>query len=192
MSALDVRSVASVPAEPWRNGGGVTRTLAAQSGQWRVSLAEIERDGPYSRFEGISRTSFVLRGAGVTLQDDKAVVRLKPFEAVEYDGNVAWLASLVNGPVTALNVMTAQGRYRTQVRVIVEPIVVEANCAAIVIALDGSCAFTEVDTNVGGKIETGQMLVIDNVSRPFRVAPSAMPQRAILVTIAPSRIRIND
>ncbi|MCX4158292.1 HutD family protein [Paraburkholderia aspalathi] len=41
-----MRSVASVPQEPRRNGGGITRTLATGSSQWRISLAEIERDGP--------------------------------------------------------------------------------------------------------------------------------------------------
>jgi len=199
MSAIDVRPIASVPIEPWRNGGGVTRTLATGSSQWRISLAEIERDGPYSRFEGISRTSLVLRGDGVTLRNDNAVVQLKPFEAVEYDGDAAWKASLIEGPVTALNVMSARGRYRTRVRAIVDSMIVRPNCAAVVIALDSGCTFSEPGTHLAGNVEPGQVLVNNDVTRPLRLAPTiaaaATRERmklAVLVTIEPSDTRIND
>lgn len=199
MSAIDVRPIASVPVEPWRNGGGVTRTLATGRSQWRISLAEIERDGPYSRFAGISRTSLILRGSGVTLRDDHAVVQLKPFEAVEYDGDVAWNASLIQGPVTALNVMSARGRYRTRVRAIVDSMIVPTNCAAVVVALDSGCTFCESGTDVAGSVEAGQMLVVGDVTRPLRLTPTRarcatpeQPRLAVLVTIEPSGIRIND
>jgi environmental stress-induced protein Ves len=199
MSAIDVRPIASVPIEPWRNGGGITKTLATGNSQWRISLAEIERDGPYSRFEGISRTSLVLRGGGVTLRNDNAVVQLKPFEAIEYDGDAAWKASLIEGPVTALNVMSARGRYRTQVRAIMDSMIVRPNCAAVVIALDSRCTFSEPGTHLAGNVEPGQVLVINDVTRPLRLAPTkaaaATRERmklAVLVTIEPSSIRIND
>lgn len=63
-------SIASIAPERWRNGGGLTRTVASQGGDWRVSIAEVARDGPYSRFEGIARISVVLRGHGVVLRDE--------------------------------------------------------------------------------------------------------------------------
>jgi uncharacterized protein len=199
MSVIEVRSIASVPQEPWRNGGGVTRTLATGGGQWRISLAEIERDGPYSRFEGISRVSLVLRGHGVTLRDENALVQLKPFEAVEYDGGSAWNASLIAGPVTALNVMSARGRYRTRVRAIVDSTVVRPHCAAVVVALDSGCTFSEPDTNLNGSLEVGRVLAIDHVTRPLRLAPlrsagtsGERMKRAVLVTIERAGIRIND
>ncbi|TAL94354.1 MAG: hypothetical protein EPN73_18530 [Paraburkholderia sp.] len=201
MSAVDVRLIASVPEEPWRNGGGVTRTLATGSGQWRISLADIERDGPYSRFEAFSRTSLVLRGGGVTLRDRNAVVQLKPFEAVEYDGNVAWNAFLVEGPVTALNVMSVRGRYRTRVRAITDSIDVRPDCVAVavVVALDGGCTFYEPGTHLAGSVEPGQMVVVNDVTRPLRLAPTVAPpatraqgKLAVLVTIEPSGVRIND
>ena len=199
MSAIDVRSIASVPQEPWRNGGGVTRTLAAGGCQWRISLAEIERNGPYSRFEGISRVSLVLRGNGVTLRDENAVVQLKPFEAVEYDGGAAWNASLVAGPVTALNVMSARGRYRTRVRAVVDSTMVRANCVVVVVALDGGCRFSEPETNLNGRLEAGHVLAIHNVTRPLLLAPlrnagasGEQMKLAVLVTIERAGIRIND
>ena len=63
-----------VAPSPWRNGGGVTRELIAwptpQDWDWRISVAEIEKDGPFSRFEGVERWFAVLGGAGVRLTLD--------------------------------------------------------------------------------------------------------------------------
>ena len=56
---LAVVEVARVTAQAWRNGGGVTRELltwpAAQAWALRISVADIERDGPFSAFPGIER-----------------------------------------------------------------------------------------------------------------------------------------
>lgn len=197
MSVIDVRPIASVPKEPWRNGGGMTRTLAAGSDQWRISLAEIERDGPYSRFEGISRTSLIIRGRGVALRGAYASVVLKPFEAVEFDGDVAWNARLIDGPVTALNVMSTRGRYRVGVHALVDTITVPPNCTAIVVALDGGCEFSESGTGRSGRVEPGNLLLVNDVTRPLQLAPSKAvaapgerPRLAVLVTIEPAGIPV--
>jgi hypothetical protein len=64
-------SLADVPPSPWKNGGGVTRELVAwpnaQDWVWRMSVAEVATDGPFSRFEGVQRWFAVLGGAGVRL-----------------------------------------------------------------------------------------------------------------------------
>ena len=72
----------ALPPEPWKNGGGVTRTLAADkdaaesaAARWRVSIADITRDGLYSRFAGDDRVSVVLSGAGVVLRDIREGLR---------------------------------------------------------------------------------------------------------------------
>ena len=46
-----------LPVSPWRNGGGVTRELAALGGAggdllWRLSIATVNADGPFSTFNG--------------------------------------------------------------------------------------------------------------------------------------------
>ena len=199
MSAIDIRAIASIPFEPWRNGAGVTRTFAAQDNAWRVSLAEIERDGPYSRFAGVSRTSLVLRGGGVALRHDASVVLLKPFEAVEYDGDKAWMASLVSGPVTALNVMSASGRYRTRVRALVDTMIVPPGCAVVVVAPGSGCSFSEPGTMTCGDVAPGHVLVARHLSRPLRLVPGedtndsqGLNGLPVLVTIEPATIRTND
>ena len=53
------------PPQPWRNGGGVTRELLAwpHAADWqlRVSVADVERDGPFSR---LPRRRALVRGGG--------------------------------------------------------------------------------------------------------------------------------
>ena len=64
-------ALADTPPVPWRNGGGLTRELLAwpDGGDWavRVSVAEIEADGPFSTFPGVERWFAVLEGGGVAL-----------------------------------------------------------------------------------------------------------------------------
>jgi uncharacterized protein len=176
---MQVRRIESIAPERWRNGGGITRAVASEGDDWRVSIAEVERDGPYSSFEGIARISLVLRGLGVKLRHADDSVILMPFEAVEYDGGTAWDASLIGGTVTALNVMTRIGTYRARVQAIVRPVTVDAGYAAVVVALDAECRCDSVS------IGTGEVAVIAPVDRSLRF--EAIKGTPFLVTI--ERIR---
>src|SRR5215467_12821624 len=62
-------------AVPWRNDGGRTREIAVggadeEQFDWRVSLADIDRDGPFSGYPGYSRVISVVEGDGVELTVD--------------------------------------------------------------------------------------------------------------------------
>ena len=67
----NVVALADVTATRWRNDGGVTRELVAwppgDDWQWRMSVANVESSGPFSRFEGVHRWFAVLNGAGLVL-----------------------------------------------------------------------------------------------------------------------------
>lgn len=61
-------------AAPWKNGGGVTREIAAgpegagmDTFAWRVSLADVGADGPFSVFPEVTRVLTVVDGAGMEL-----------------------------------------------------------------------------------------------------------------------------
>src|SRR5215467_2608211 len=58
----------------WKNGGGSTTEIAvAPPGasldhfDWRVSMARVASDGPFSEFSGIDRTLAVVAGGGLFL-----------------------------------------------------------------------------------------------------------------------------
>ena len=66
----------SLPATPWKNGGGLTREIVCMphgggldSFDWRVSIAHIASNGPFSTFPGVDRVITLLEnGAAHELQ----------------------------------------------------------------------------------------------------------------------------
>ena len=114
---------ASLRPTPWKNGGGVTTELAMSPPgaglvdfDWRVSLASIAADGPFSQFPGVDRTLVMVAGDGVLLDFGDERVVLSPSEPlVEFAGEDPVHAT-VNGQSTLdFNVLTRRGRYRHRI-----------------------------------------------------------------------------
>jgi len=117
----------ALPAVPWRNGAGLTRELALQPPDagpdfdWRLSVAEVERDAPFSAFPGIDRCIVLLRGAGMRLvsADGSLDQRLdRTHQAFHFPGDLTLQGMLVAGPCRDFNVMTRRGRFRAEVQVL--------------------------------------------------------------------------
>lgn len=98
----------------WKNGGGWTTEVAVEpvdaylstGFDWRISIAEIEQDGPFSRFPGIERDLFLLGGAGMDLTIDGQVVRVdQPLQRVHFSGDSPVDCRLIDGPTRDFNVM---------------------------------------------------------------------------------------
>lgn len=106
-------SADQVQPQPWKNGGGTTRELLAwpHAHDWalRISVARIERDGPFSSFPGVQRWLAVLEGAGLHLFDWPQAVGDEP---LHFDGTLAPDAELLHRPCTVLNLMQRRGRLR--------------------------------------------------------------------------------
>jgi len=114
-------------AQPWKNGGGVTREVAAfppgtgmDSFDWRVSIADVGTDGPFSIFPDIDRTLTILSGAGIALDMGGDTLRLLPGRPVSFPGDQPAAATLLDGPVTDLNVMSRRGKIAHKVTVLTE------------------------------------------------------------------------
>ncbi|GAB2738897.1 HutD/Ves family protein [Kitasatospora kifunensis] len=107
MTIQQLPAAARIPS-PWRNGGGVTREVAADpAGAWRVSLALVAADGAFSLFPEFARVLTVVEGAGLELTvGDAAPVTLTPLRPFAFPGHLPTTARLLDGPVTALNLMT--------------------------------------------------------------------------------------
>jgi environmental stress-induced protein Ves len=118
-------SLHTLPAQPWKNGGGTTREIAVIPNgasladfTWRVSVAEIARAGPFSAFPGIDRQILLLAGAGARLQGNGIDHRLdEPLVPFAFGGEAAIEATLLDGPSQDLNVMTRRGVVRSEVRI---------------------------------------------------------------------------
>lgn len=103
----------------WRNGGGWTTVLAQAEGgepvEWRISVAEIERDGPFSDFSGYDRT-IVAEDCGFTLEfEDGERVEVEPLVPFSFDGARKVFCRLHGSPATAFNVMTLRNVYTHEV-----------------------------------------------------------------------------
>lgn len=105
--------------ERWQNGGGATRTVAvdppnaqlASGFRWRVSIASVAVDGPFSRLPGIDRSLWLLRGNGMRLVfgERALVVVAQTYQRLDFPGEVPVVAKLLDGPSEDLNVMTRRG-----------------------------------------------------------------------------------
>lgn len=102
---------------PWKNGGGVTREVAAcypQGGDgqdflWRVSIATVAGNGPFSHFAGIDRTIAVLDGGAMVLAGaNGGVILSAQSEPYAFPGERA-IHATVEEPTTDLNAMTRRG-----------------------------------------------------------------------------------
>jgi environmental stress-induced protein Ves len=118
--------IATLPATPWKNGGGSTREIACwppgtgfDAFEWRVSIATIAASGPFSVFPGVDRTIMLLEGDGVQLQgegvDHRLDTALAPYA---FSGDAVVDCTLLGGASTDFNVMTRRGRLRAELRVL--------------------------------------------------------------------------
>jgi environmental stress-induced protein Ves len=115
--------------QPWKNGAGITREVAAfpprsgmESFDWRVSIANVANDGPFSIFPGVDRTIIILSGEGIALEVAGRSSRLRPGEApYSFPGDQPTGCALLGGPVMDLNVMSRRGEIAHSVIGISQP-----------------------------------------------------------------------
>jgi len=105
----------------WKNGGGWTTELALGGDgtdfDWRVSIAEIETDGPFSTFPGCDRHIALLDGSGMRLEFDSAQPALleQRLHFVHFSGEWKTYGALIDGPVRDFNLITRRERVRAEV-----------------------------------------------------------------------------
>lgn len=135
---------------PWKNGKGETVEIAVfppdasiDDFGWRISMATVAEDGPFSVFEGIDRTLSVLTGEGVVLSVDGAEsVELTPSSAPHaFPADARTAARLLDGPITDLNVMTRRDAFHHYVKRTTsdEDVALRSNSAVVLIVAHSHC-----------------------------------------------------
>ena len=104
---------------PWANGRGTTTEMMRVDGPegllWRLSMASVIEDGPFSLFPGIERNLTVISGPGFDLAGEGLRLRADPLVPVAFPGDLAIAAGGVTAPSADLNVMTARAVPRPEV-----------------------------------------------------------------------------
>ncbi len=134
---------------PWANGRGTTLEIVAfpapDAWTWRLSLATVAADGPFSSLPGVVRFVAVAEGAGMFLTIDGVEHRLAKYEAMAFSGGAATVCALIDGPIRDLNLMvrsdgSAPDAGELRVERIARGTMVEAAGAVAIVVLDGAIA----------------------------------------------------
>lgn len=102
---------AATHRQRWRNGGGWTREIArdgdGDNWHWRLSVADVESNGPFSAFPGVEREIVLLSGAGMMLDvaGGETVTLAADSPRWRFAGERAVTARLIDGPTRDFNLM---------------------------------------------------------------------------------------
>ena len=108
--------------QPWKNGGGVTHEIAREDRDgallWRLSIAEVASDGPFSTFTGLSRILTVIDGAGLYLHTPKGRLDALPLAPVAFSGDLPVQSRMIDGPIRDFNVIWDESRLSASVQLV--------------------------------------------------------------------------
>ncbi|MCB2089863.1 MAG: HutD family protein [Alphaproteobacteria bacterium] len=101
---------------PWKNGQGMTRELAMVPHSpkrddspflWRISIAAVTDDGPFSVFPNIDRHLMLIEGNGITLDGGEQGMGMlfEDLQVYSFPGDIEVSGKLADGPIRDFNVM---------------------------------------------------------------------------------------
>jgi len=163
--------VDEVAAQRWRNGGGLTRELLtwprAEAWRLRVSVADVEADGPFSSFPSVERWFTVLDGNGVELTVAGAAHRLTADSApLHFSGDESTTCRLLDGPTRDLNLMLRGMRGGMFVASAGQPWRPRSAKCGLFAAVAGRCSAA-----TGGVVPAGSLLWFDQAPASLSFEP---------------------
>lgn len=175
--------------QAWKNGGGITHQVARSDDnagvRWRVSIAEVACDGPFSRFEQTDRIIMLLEGNGFCLHGaaERAVVldtKLLPFA---FAGETAIDCTLINGPVRDFNLMTRRADVKASLQVlsVTESLSLQLTNESLLYLASGQLqlSFKEQSYQLGA----GQSLLCTDEAGELQIRAGAEPCQLVWICI---------
>jgi uncharacterized protein len=169
------------PAQPWKNGGGTTQELAVgRKGDtllWRLSMAQITANGPFSVFPGLTRIQTIVGGQGLYLSGTDQMISVAPLAPVVFDGAVPFECALMDGPCQALNLMFDPVHVQADVSVLSGPATQVGCDETLIYCVRGSVRCVDETLAQGAGISSEEAIEIN--------VPSGAV--AVLITLKPVR-----
>lgn len=173
---------------PWKNGGGTTTEIFKSTGadgevHWRLSIADVASDGPFSDFPGIDRWIMLVEGKGMELTISGHAKRIeKPFEPLAFSGDAKTDCKLIDGPIRDFNLMVARSHAQGNLQVVTlsagETRTFERDVAALHV-LDGSVE------RAGDVLAVGDTLIAEGAAIATVSAPR--PTQLAVITLHAKR-----
>lgn len=166
---MQILRAADQPVSTWKNGGGRTRSVAiAPAGacledfDWRVSVAEVSADGPFSAFPDVDRTLVLLSGSGMVLSAPEGGTTLNaPGDRWDFPGDWSVHGALLAGPTLDLNLMVRRGRSDARLDVVRAD---SAPMDGVVVVIEGEVRAGEAVLGVGDAV-LGENLRLEGSGR---------------------------
>ena len=122
---MRIQRVDEHSAMPWANGLGTSYEVASDRNAdgewtWRVAIAPVVLDGPFSVMPGVDRELVVIEGNGMVLNVDDESVKCMPGQVVRFSGDSVTIARLLDGPTVDLGLMTVRGSVTGSMLVVVD------------------------------------------------------------------------
>ena len=142
MSVEIQRAVDRTP-QPWKNGLGVQYEITCDGSlpddwTWRLSTADITQDVPFSIFPGVNREFCVADGNGVVLTINGVERRCEPGSITNFRGDDEVYATLIDGPMRALNLMVRDGAVEKHLQVVRAGGSIDLRNSNVLIAITGA------------------------------------------------------
>jgi len=126
---------------PWANGRGTSYEIASDRNEagewtWRLAMAPVNEDGPFSRIECVNRYLAVVEGAGMLLSVDRKKLQCLPMQVVRFRGDAITEATLTDGPILDINLMMRRKEADGEMAIVATAGLL--NSASSVVAVGGS------------------------------------------------------
>ena len=136
---------------PWANGLGTSFEITSdrnESGEWtwRLAMAPVNEDGPFSRIECVNRSLAVVEGAGMLLSVDRKKLPCLPMQVVRFRGDAITDATLLDGPITDINLMVRRKEAEGEMAIVSDAGRVVG--ASIIVAVGGCAQMTCGDSTI--------------------------------------------
>jgi environmental stress-induced protein Ves len=182
-NAVRIIRASDCKTTPWKNGGGSTTEIAIspagaslEAFDWRVSMARVASDGPFSDFPDIDRTLAVVKGNGLvlTIGDNAPVTLSSGANPIRFSGDTPTSARLTAGEIVDLNVMTRRGRFHHRLLRVTTSVSYDfaEDDIAIVLSLDGM-ATVNCERDSATLADGDTALISRAVNTGFQILPAA-------------------